>query len=122
MADIYAQHRAAFVKVAAYVILKDGKRVANVAFKFAGSGLRTTCFFHVFGAEMAKAFASGGGYDKISASAEVAVKSIIIPAQNGSERALQDNLVAIKHALAGDSGHSWDRRLEDAGYTVLQAV
>jgi hypothetical protein len=32
------------------------------------------------------------------------------------------NAAAINAALAGDSGEYWDRRLENAGFTVLQAV
>lgn len=121
MTDIYTQHRAAFVKVAAYVILRDGKRVATVAFKFAASGLRTTCFFHVLGTEMTKGVANGGGYDKASASAEAAVRaSSKTPGTGNVPAALE--LLRIRSTLEKDSGHSWNRRLEDAGYTVLQAV
>lgn len=29
---------------------------------------------------------------------------------------------AIKAALAPDGGHSWEKRLRDAGYHVFQAV
>jgi hypothetical protein len=113
--NIYDQHRAAFSNVSAYCIVKDGKRIGAVAFKF---GAAVQCYFHVFGAPMAKGIARGGNYDRTSAAAEIAI-------EKHSVDAYPDDLIhinAIKAALAGDSGASWDKRLADAGYSVFQAV
>lgn len=114
-ANIYDQHRKAFANVSAYCIVKDGKRVGAVAFKF---GTTVQCYFHVFGAPMAKGVAHGGGYDRTSAAAEIAIEKHSIDAYPEDLAHIE----AIKAALAGDSGASWDKRLADAGYSVFQAV
>lgn len=114
-ANIYDQHRSAFSNVSAYVVLKDGKLVARVAFKF---GASVQCYFHIFGAPMAKASAGGGGYDRQSAAAEMAV------AKHSVDAYPEDlaHIEAIKAALSGDSGATWDKRLRDVGYTICQAI
>ena len=120
--SIYDQHRAAFDAVSAYIVLKDGKRVASVAFRFPRDGAgRLYCYFHVFGMPMTRGFAAGGGYDKRSAACESAVERIVPP--EGPEW-VEDaaHAITIKTALKGDSGHGWDRRLQDAGFDVWQAV
>lgn len=71
---IYRAHEQAFRHISAYVVLKDGELVARVAFQFAKSGLRTTCWMHYLSTAMTKAFASGGGYDKLSAAAHKAAR------------------------------------------------
>jgi hypothetical protein len=117
--NIYDQHRAAFSNVSAYVVLKDGKRVASVAFKFPRDGAgRLYCYLHIFGAPMARGYAGGYGYDKRSAACEAAA------AKHSRDAYPEDlaNIDAIKAALAGDSGYEWDRRLRDAGFDVVQAV
>ena len=117
--DIYDLHRDVFANVAAYVVLKDGKRVATVAFKSPRDGAgRLWCYLHVFGAPMARGYAGGYGYDKSSAAFEAAAAKHSRDAYPGD----QAHIDAIKTAVAGDSGYRWSRRLEDAGFTVLQAV
>ena len=120
MPDIYEQHRAAFRDVSAYVVTDSkGDRVATIAFKYARSGLRTTCFLHILGAPMVKAFAGGGGYDKCSAAASYAAKKV----KGGDlvhDPARWDRAVNIIQALEKDA--SWDRQLSDAGFRVLSAV
>lgn len=39
MSDIYALHQSAFSSVSAYVVLKDGERVATVALKYPATAL-----------------------------------------------------------------------------------
>ncbi len=120
MSGIYDQHQAAFSSVSAYVILKNGERVGSVAFKFPRDGAgRLSCYFHIFGGTMVKGTASGYGYDKRSAAAEDAVRKI--NPDNYFPEA-QDNVVAIKAALGTRDGVDWDRRIQDAGFVVLQAV
>lgn len=117
--DIYDLHRDAFANVSAYVITKDGKRAATVAFKFPRDGAsRLWCYLHIHGAPMARGYAGGYGYDKASAAFEAAAEkhSTAIQMDDGGA------IAAIKAAVAGDSGYSWDRRLRDAGFEVMQAV
>lgn len=125
MSNIYDQHAAAFAQVSAYVICKDGERIASVAFKFPRDGAgRLTCYFHVFSFPMVRGHASGYGYDKRSAACESAVAKIDVPNAESSDSltAHYHAAVAIKAALCGSSGHDWDRRIRDAGYTVWQAA
>jgi hypothetical protein len=111
MADIYAQHSAAFSRVSAFVILKDGERVATVTFKFPKDGAgRLYAYVHWIGSPMVRGFAGGYGYDKRSAAARHAAEKITL-ADPG-----------FLAALLEDSGRYWDDRLRDAGFTVLQAV
>ena len=116
MADIYEQHTAAFNQVAAYVILDKGESVARIAFKFPKDGAgRLYCYAHWFGKSMVRGYAGGYGYDKKTAAASSASGNMgtCVP----SER---DN--AFKFALGKNSGYGWDRELEKAGFTVLQAL
>ena len=116
--DIYAQHDAAFAKVSAYVVMKDGERVATIAFKFPADGAgRLYAYVHVIGLEMTRGYAGGYGYDKRTA-AVVTAFSKIAPRDNPRDNYRQDML----RALAADGGQYWDRLLADAGYNVLQAV
>lgn len=116
--SIYDQHDAAFRGVSAYVITdKTGRQVGKVAFSFARSGLRTTCYFHIHGTQMARAYAQGGGYDKASAAAQAAVCKI----KAMREEPCFELVVAMASAIK-DQGASWDRDLRDAGFNVLQAV
>ena len=129
MTDIYEQHKAAFAQVEAYVICKDGKRVATIAFKFPRDGAgRLYAYVHWIGLEMVRGFASGGGYDKRSAACSNAITEKIVrrdPAGTGtqSKAELQRTYLDFCQALMdGDNGASWDRCLRDAGFDVLQAV
>ncbi|MBX9932725.1 MAG: hypothetical protein K2Y56_14475 [Methylobacterium sp.] len=126
MTDIYAQHRKAFANVSAYVVLKDGERVATVAFKF---GNTVTAYVHWIGTKMARGRAVGGGYDRQTAAVQMAVKNAKAQMDdaaqdpmihtNAQARALGDFRFAV---LAGDDGQTWARNLEKAGFTVLSAV
>lgn len=116
MPDIYDQHAKAFARVEAHVILKDGERVATIAFKFPADGAgRLWAYVHWIGLEMVRGYAGGYGYDKRTAAcSSVAYK--VLEAPNFIESA------AFWHALAKDGGNTWDRQLREAGFTVLQAV
>lgn len=119
MADIYDQHKAAFASVSAHVILKDGVRVATVAFKYPRDGAgRLYAYVHVFGRAMVRGFASGGGYDKHSAACASAASHIRI----SSELPDAPGAMLCRDVLFNDDGMRWDNRLERAGFTVLQAV
>lgn len=116
MTDIYDQHSKAFARVEAYVICKDGERVATIAFKFPADGAgRLYAYAHWIGLEMVRGFAAGGGYDKRSAACR--------DAWDKRPQLTSDLELAFFQALHdGDNGAGWDRCLRDAGFTVLQAV
>jgi hypothetical protein len=120
--NVYDLHRVAFASVGAYAISRDGERIASVAFRFPHDGAgRLWCYVHVFGTEMVRSCAGGYGYDKCSAAVASAVARIKAP--EGEAWAKDAASVrAIQTCLSGDSGQHWDRRLQDAGFTVWQAV
>ena len=125
MTDIYDQHSKAFARVEAYVICKDGERVATIAFKFPADGAgRLYAYAHWIGLEMVRGFAAGGGYDKRSAACRDAFEQMRL--DDGTPdfiRAQAAGYGPFRFAmLNGDNGAGWDRCLRDAGFTVLQAV
>lgn len=126
MADIYEQHKAAFAHVSAYVILKDGDRVATIAFKFPRDGAgRLWAYVHWIGTEMVRGYAGGYGYDKRSAAAASAARKAISDHKDDARQEETATLFDRREffcALREDGGHSWDRELEGCGFTVLQAV
>jgi hypothetical protein len=121
MTNIYDQHKAAFSNVSAFVVLKDGDRVATVAIKFPKDGAgRLYAYVHWLGMPMVRGFASGGGYDKRTAACSAAAYQINLnelPAPPVGQ-----DCRAFTAALRKDSGYDWTRQLEDAGFTVVQAV
>jgi len=122
MTKIYDQHQAAFANVAAYVILDKGERVATIAFKYPRDGAgRLFAYVCWFGVEMTRGYASGGGYDKHSAACSVAAARMTDP-RRIPEHVDVPRYDTFRAELRKDDGYQWDRRLRDAGFTVLQAV
>lgn len=107
MSGIYDLHDKAFASVSSYAVLKDGKFVASVAFKYPRDGAgRLWAYVHLIGDTMVRGYASGGGYDKHSAACQSAVKGC---EENGFYR-----------ALSLDNGYSWNDNLRTAGFEVCQ--
>lgn len=124
MPDIYDQHQKSFARVSAFVVVKDGERVATIAFKFPADGAgRLYAYVHWLGTEMIRGHANGFGYDKKTAAcADAARKSLARPRDKhdvGEGPAAEYSFWA---ALAKDGGQHWDGALRDAGFTVWQAV
>lgn len=117
MALVYEQHDAAFKSVSAFVVLKGGERVATVALKFGASG-RVTAYVHWIGIEMVRGHADGGGYDKRSAAVAIAARKMV----DGTKIHAGAGYSAFVAACREDGGNSWERELQDCGFTVLQAV
>ena len=120
-ANIYAQHDAAFARVSAYVVMKNGERIATVAIKFPADGAgRLYAYTHYIGAPMTRDHASGYGYDKRTP----AVLGAFLKTQF-DEATHMDRLAELrdfKAQLNPHAGEDWTRQLERAGFTVLQAV
>ena len=127
MSKIYDQHSTAFSNVSAFVILKNGERVATVAFKFPKDGAgRLYCYMHLIGTPMVRGFANGYGYDKASAATiDAATKLHKTPEHHPAYQDCKDYNAAaltIQMALQNAESKGWERALVDAGYLVLQAV
>jgi hypothetical protein len=117
--NIYDLYHKSFLHSAGYVIVKDGQKVATVAFKFPADGAgRIYCYFHVSGATMVRSYAGGYGYNKQSAACESAVAAItaVIPPE------YQAHIDAFKAALDSRPGYEWERRIREAGYEVWQIL
>ena len=120
MSDIYELHSKAFSHVAAYAVLKDGKMVAKVAFKYPKDGAgRLYAYVHWIGCEMQRGFASGCGYDKHSAAVATATAKINLGSLSpaGSRDA-----ETFYNTARRDGGSYWNNSLEAAGFTVHQVV
>jgi hypothetical protein len=138
MTDIYKQHEAAFSNVSAFVVMKDGERVATVAIKFPRDGAgRLYAYVHVLGLPMVRGHATGYGYDKRSAAVSHAFANVAcgkpskladIPESNRASYLAMCEAEGAKVKLfrelapSLDGGHEWIHGLEKAGFTVLQAV
>lgn len=131
--DIYDQFDTAFRYVGAFVVVKDGKRVATVAFKRPRGGAgRLYAYVHWLGLHMVRGFAGGGGYDKHSAAVASTAAPITRAWHNRHdaptdktekfEEAAGDELTTFVASLSDRDGRRWDDRLRNAGFDVWEAV
>ncbi|HEY5793421.1 MAG TPA: hypothetical protein VIU82_00275 [Bosea sp. (in: a-proteobacteria)] len=118
---VYRQFDAAFARVAAYVILKNGELVAKVAIKRSASNLRASAFVHWIGVPLVCGTANGGGYDKDSAAVAAGARKILNPTTQ-IHGEWSDDWQAFVKAASLDGGKRWDDAVRDAGFTVIQAV
>jgi hypothetical protein len=122
--DVYKQHDSTFRDVSAWVITKDGERVATFACKYGrggASGVTVTAYLHVLGLPMVRhREGPGGGYDMKSAAFRRAAEKIM------HTEGMQDDdparLATICFREYPDEGDHWDTWLRRRGYEVLQAV
>jgi hypothetical protein len=129
MSDVYKQHDATFRGISAWVILKDGERVATFAVKYnngGANGVTVTAYLHVLGLPMVRfREGPGGGYDmKSAAFSRAAAKAMRESSLDVAEIAHQ---LAARNVLADfseypDAGDHWDGWLSKRGYQVEQAV
>ena len=124
--NVYDQHRAAFQTASAYVVLHNGECVAKVNVRHPGpNALRVNAYVHWLGEQMVRGTATGGGYDKVSAAVAAASPKIFKALSSLWELrdAAQGELCRLfLSAIGRDDGASWDRRLRDAGFLVIQAL
>ena len=131
MNNISDQHTAAFANVQAFVIIgANGGKLATVALKYPKDGAgRLWAYVHVIGSQMARGSANGYGYDKASAAVCAALaKWAPRHAPSGGvelddyEKEARARFAMFKAAATSRDGYSWAQNLENAGFTVLQAV
>ncbi len=113
--SIYDQHGKAFSNVSSAALVKQGRQIGTIAFKWPKDGAgRLTCYLHVHGLTMVKGSASGYGYDKASASFEQAIKALAIEleAYNSDEQFKNDEtsklVASIVKKCADCEGLGWD--------------
>jgi hypothetical protein len=87
---------------------------------FAKDHGRLWAYVHWMGARMERGYANGYGYDKRSAAVAAAICKIN-PATTPEGKASAD-LNAFAGAALEMDGRDWTRAIEDAGFTVWQAV
>ena len=115
---IYDQHAASFPQVSAYVVLKDGERVATIAFKHPKDGAgRLAAYVHWIGIPMVRGTCTGYGYDKKSAACESAAMHMA-----WKEEKTTPDLVAFFKAIKDIGGSNFDTAIRNAGFQVVQAV
>lgn len=124
MTDVYDQHAHSFVNIAAWVILKDGERVATFATKYGrggSSGVTLTAYLHVIGLPMVRfREGPGGGYAmKDAAFRRVAEKAY---KQVQTHETADANRVAASFKDYPDAGEHWDGWLRSRGYQVEAAL
>lgn len=122
MPNIYELHDKAFARVSAFVICRNGEKVATVAIKFPADGVgRLYAYVQWLGLEMVRGHAGGYGYDKRSAAVADALGKL--PALYPIDRGLGGitGYDAFRDARGGMDSCDWIRALEKAGFTVLQA-
>ena len=121
--DIYEQHQAAFKCVSAFIIAKNGERVAAVSIQFPKNGAsRLYAYVHWLGVPMVRGWANGYGYDKRSAAvSDASGKMEFTDSRQVSPQTHEAHYV-FRLALANCDGQDWTRALENAGFVVWQAV
>ena len=124
----------AFTQVSAFVILKDGEKVATVAIKYPrgrGAG-RLYAYVHWLGIRMVRGYACGDCYDETTTACVSAGQIFDIDAADEKVRELgiemRDRGPWHVHyrpfvtALRLNDGYGWRHNLEKAGFKVLQAI
>jgi len=115
--SIYDQHDKYFRDVCAYAVIHDGEPVARISVRFPRDGAgRLYAYAHWLGRQMVRGSASGGGYDKTGAALHDAARRREQVANEGGRE------TAFWQAIGTDSGFHFQRRLEDAGFRVLQTL
>lgn len=116
MTKIYEQFDAAFKKINAYAVLKNGNHVANINIKYPNDGMgRIFAYVHILGLEMVRDFAGGCGYDKKDTAIKAAVGKI-----NTNEKS--NAAISAKEMQVALSQGNWERELEKAGFTVIRVI
>jgi hypothetical protein len=133
MKDIYELHATAFARVSAYVVTRDGEKVATVAFKYPSDGAgRLYVYGQWLGLPMMRACATGYGYDKATAACVFLGQKLDIGAADARAAEYGVTLADARPwhvfyrdfvaALRTNDGHDWHRNLEKAGFCVMRAV
>jgi arginase family enzyme len=102
----------------AFLILKDGENVGRAIIR---RKTAVTAYLQIWGAQMQKGQARGGGYDMASAAIEAAAAKLEMPMDGPSHSALVPMVRKIINDPKADGQH-WFQRLERAGFTVAAVI
>ena len=123
MSDIYEQNRAAFARVAAFAVLRDGKPVATVAIKYPQDGAgRLYAYVHVIGTRMVRGSASGGGYDKRSAAVYDACKALKHGGDGYRDADTATAIELFRDAAPSMDSRDWTSALANVGLQAWQVI
>jgi hypothetical protein len=114
--DIYGQHDAAFKRVEAHAVFREGAVVAKIAFKYPADGAgRLYAYVHWLGVPMVRGSATGYGYDKRTAACANAMKKL-------SARDAPEALGRFFLALQVDGGNTFVQALTKMGFETVQII
>lgn len=119
MADVYAQHRAAFRGVMAYALIYKGQHVGSVAVKV---GATVQAYVHLQGFRMARGVAKGCGYDKASAAVETAIEKMEDAQPGYHTDHMKEAREALRQAATLPDGWTWTTKLAKSGFDVYAAI
>lgn len=110
-----------FANQSAYVIAVDGFTVGRIVFRF---GMAATVYVQLWGSDMVKGRAGGGGYDKQTMAIEFACEKLrkLSPDDFNNDAALGNSLKFISAIKNAPDGTEWRHRLEKAGFTIHIAI
>ena len=116
MSDVYKQFDTATANITATALIYAGKPAGRIVLKH---GAAVTAYVQIWGVEMVKGRATGGGYDRATAAIESAVSQLKNRKPSEGDNCAQTALWAMLRAFDGaDDGSRWTKRLETCGFTV----
>ena len=113
---VYEAFNTATQAFTAVALVRDGQAVGRVVIKHGGASV--TAYVQVWGIDMARGRATGGGYDKASAAVSAAVDSMTAASSNPEASRCADVIKSCDF----DSGYGWERVLSDAGFTIARVI
>ncbi|HEX8421271.1 MAG TPA: hypothetical protein VF638_14790 [Sphingomonas sp.] len=119
MTDIYAQFDKATGSTTAVALIFEGKVAGRVIIRF---GAACTAYAHIWGAEMAKGRATGGGYDRATAAVGAALCKMMTRPNDRDEFANRAFDAALGGGAYMNGGEGWERVLENRGFTLARVI
>jgi hypothetical protein len=115
---IYDQFDRATANFNAVALIRDGVPVGRVLIKH---GSAATAYVHIWGTEMTKGHAGGGGYDKSTAAVILAARKVVMPDKRRVREC--EAVAAMQEAFAdGRDGMGWEQRFEKFGFTIARVI
>ena len=120
---VYQKFEASFSNVSAYVIMKDGKHVANITLKYPKDGMgRLQCYIHILGTEMQNGCASGCGYDKRSHAIHLTAKKYKGYITSKGEVFKNNENLFLDCLSSDEADNGWDDVLYKNGFIKINVI